>query len=484
MISPKFPQPTIPKSNIIYICACICLFIPVTSFLFSHTLTLKAATESKGKTLFSGAFDSSWIDSEAHLKYDLKEEKLPPELKAYNLQLTPISPVTLSLGSLQTSGLPSKVRNPLFSVMRTKAPQTSLTPKTLISPSSTKPPESIGIEIQSDGWKMSAEGIITDGHVSRFWMSSEQEYPFFGTSKSLFRVGIFCGYSENQTTASKSWFLLEKEERDGTMFHTAVDFSAKLHKTTVSSTLFLHIPVSGFPSPALRAQITFPIPLGFISAGIFSTEIDTSLFYAQKAKLPQSSYKNFEGKTQASSIRRYIGSENVFPLHFFTFSQLLLTTCLCYDTKKPTVWYESGKPHLTAGTSLSFTTFSTSAKIEYSNTAEPEFTGKDPLLVGTLSQSLPTYCPGNISATWKQTLDTKLLDIHIAFKPLSFLQLKSKTSFDFSQEQFVPPEESISLKGTVKFTHTDLEASLSAVIKTHKDVPNIKLSIKAVFSPS
>lgn len=451
--------------------------------LFSQTITLKAETESKGKNLFSASLDSIWLDVETHLKYDLSEESQSPELKAYSLQLTPISKATLSFGSLQTAGLPCKVRNPFFTVARTKAPQTLITPKTLISSSSTKTPESFGIEVNGNGWKTSAEGILKDSRVSRFWMSSEQDFALFGSSKSMFRIGIFCGYSENKTATTTSWFLCEQEGLSGQMFHTAVDFSARLYKTTVSTSIFLHIPSGDSPSPALRAQMTLPVPRGTISAGIFSTEITTSLFSAQKGNFNLSTFKTFEGKTPHSTLSGYIGSEHTVPLKVFSPSHIKITSCICYDKKKPTVWYEYGKPQLTAGTSLAVTTFSTCGTIEYSNTAEFDATGKEPLLVCTLNQALPKFYSGNMSAAWKQTLNTKLLDIHIALKPCSFIQLKSKTSFNFSQEHFIPPEESISLKGTGKLTHTDLEASLSAIIKTYTDIPELKLSIKLLFSP-
>lgn len=452
-------------------------------YFYPESLTLMASAESKGKSLLDFSLDTSYLDFEAHLKSDKPEKITDLELKAYNLKIAPFSFLSVSFGSLQSSGLSAKARNPLFTLSRTKAPINTLTPKSFFSGSSTKPPQSIGIEIQGDGWRSCAEGILTDGHVSRCWMCNEQDFSFQFISKSYFRIEIFSSFSEQYARKSDSWFLIEKEDCDGPVFHTAIDFSAKLDKTTVSSTFFLHIPNCGLPAPAVRLQTSLPIPFGSISAGFFSSEIIKIKNAEPNCMYQYPNFKNSEGNSLSSSVRSYAGTENTIPLNFFSLSHFKLTTCIAYDIRKPLAWYETGKPQITAGSGFSLAAISTCIDFEYSNIFKYDSIGEDPLLLCTLTQKLDFWFPTALSASWKETSKIKHLNLNIFLKPCSLLEFKSKTNLDCTHKNFSFLEEivSITVKATIK--KIDIHSILLLTITNLKDIPDIHFVIKTIFTP-
>ncbi|HKL85274.1 MAG TPA: hypothetical protein VJ861_02965 [Treponemataceae bacterium] len=473
MVSAQLPYRTIYLISIFF-------FFPF--FLFSQSITLKSSIENKGKTLFEASFDSSWIDFETHFKSENIKENTNPELKACSLQLTPFPFISISFGSLQSSGLPSKTRNPLFTLNATKAPIALITPKTFIASSSTKPPLSIGIEIQGDDWKTCAEGIIKDGHVYRFWISNEQEYSLLGISKSKIKIGTFCSYFENVSLLSDSWFLNQKEDSEEKTVHTAFDFSIKLNKTTISSSFFIHIPANDIPSPAIRLQGTFPIFWGTFSAGIFSSEIDNLEVYQKNENFYQSSFKDSEGKIPTSSIRGYIGTENLFPILVLSTIRIKLTTCLVYDKKKPLLWYEDGNQQFSAGTCLSFTAFSTTGIIELSNTTGEETTEKERLIAFTAIQILPKWIPGSIATSWKLTNEINHININLTLTPCKFFEFKNKTSVEYKLGHQVSPEETVSLLGKINLKNKgSLQGNIVANISSKTDYPDLTFTIKTII---
>ena len=471
-----------PQHSILHTFFLFLLFL-IPFYFYPESLTLTGFTENKGKNRLDISLDTSYIDCELHLKSDKSKENSQLDLTAYNLQISPFAFLTVSFGSLQSSGLSAKTRNPLFTLSRTKAPLTTLTPKTILSGSSTKPPHSIGIEIQSDNRRTCAEGILTDGHVSRCWASIEQDFVFFNLAKSYFRIGIFSSFSESHTLKTDSWFLIEKEDCEGSVFDTAIDFSAKLGKATASSTFFLHIPNCGTPAPAIRLQTSVPIPFGSISAGFFSSELIKIKLTASNCMFQYTTFKNSEGKTLSSSVRSYAGTEHTIPLTIFPLSQFKLHTCVAYDKKKPVLWYESGKPQITAGSGLSLTATSTSIGLEYSNIYKSDSIVKDSLLMYTLTQKLDFWFPTIISASLKEGNKLKQCNFNVFLKPCIQLEIKSNTSVDCSQKKFISIEEKISITGKAKIKKMQIHSILSTSISKQKDIPDVSFVIKTIFNP-
>jgi len=158
------------------------------------------------------------------------------EFRSYSLNLRPIQPVSITGGAISVSGLPSRAKNPFFSL--TVPSYTPIIPYsgTIIRKGSALDTGNIAIEYMPDKWKIAAAGDPVAKLNEPVWFLVSHFFDIAKCPETSFSATLFGGAHRLPAKDCASWFSDEPLLPESTLYVPGAELAFVSPRITASAT--------------------------------------------------------------------------------------------------------------------------------------------------------------------------------------------------------------------------------------------------------
>jgi len=261
------------KSGITNYSFALLLLITVSrSYPEDPSITLVQEATLPGRYEAALSAKSTILDASVYLRSSEPFHSL--EFRSYSLNLRPIPPVSITGGAISVSGLPSRAKNPFFSL--TVPSYTPIIPYsgTIIRNGSGIDTGNIAIEYMPDKWKIAAAGDPVAKLNEPVWFLVSHFFDVAKHPETTLSATLFGGAHRLPAKDCATWFSDEPLRPEATLYIPGAELAFVSPRITASATALGSSGAFRKNGSFIRADCSFSGDIFSIAAGFASSSRD------------------------------------------------------------------------------------------------------------------------------------------------------------------------------------------------------------------
>ncbi len=131
----------------------------------------------------------------------------PAELRTWSVRIRPAETLSFYAGSISTSGLPSRAKNPVAPLSSPSLKQTVAPRYPLLRPGTTLDTRVLGLEAGNARTRMAAVAHPSDRFAAPCWISAVGHLPPVGPDATRVSIALFSGLRRLSASSGDTWFV-------------------------------------------------------------------------------------------------------------------------------------------------------------------------------------------------------------------------------------------------------------------------------------
>lgn len=457
--------------SLIYLIFLIMFFRPIKISAEITSLSINQTTRFNDEYNISFSIRSPFLNGTAIIESPANLPSISPELTSYGISLSITPFVTFFSGSITTSGLPSRAKNPVPSLYSPFYSPLSVSNKKILHYGNTLDIENVAVEISLKDFR-----FITFSSLSQ--KSGDASWVFFSHTKEAFTpndislsVSLLVGTYRLLPETNTSWFLPRIYIPETRIFIPGIELILKQNNLSASCTGFMSIGHFQKPSFSVRSDISMKFEYIQISGGFYTAD---------------RSFIDMQGNSNSILNRIFLApSINLYSPAFHK-TELQIGGILFVDTLKNESFYKADLEKISTRIGLSLNNQSLRFQLKMMKDSEAVTLSASSLFKQCIFHSLQLELKAKTSLADHmdlpyQPINTELLT-HLIFKPFQFMTIGAGLVCMQDYPESTPEyQENISVSICRQGRHSDCNIASTLSFKNNMTEAEGNVSVKIVL---